>query len=114
MKTVPKGSCHSKQISSEFGLIFRANNDVGAARRMETPNPETIESNLQMFIKKWEHYLSDESKNVIANIQKHIRIGCCSGIPPGAGTQNNERLHKQLKRSLLVHPPLLPNSLLQS
>lgn len=54
-----------------------------------------------MFIKKWDYCLSEESKNAIANIQKHIRNGCCSGIPPGTGTQKNERLHKQLKRSLL-------------
>lgn len=101
VRTVPKGSCQSKQLSNEFGLIFRANDDVGATRAMETPDSESIEANLEMFVKKWKHCLSDESKNAIENMKKHIRNGCCSGIPPGVGTQKNERLHKQLKRSLL-------------
>jgi len=54
-----------------------------------------------MLIEKWEYCLTEESKKAIANMQKHIRSGCCSEIPPGTGTQKNERLHRQLKRSLL-------------
>ena len=101
VRTVPKGSFQSQQLSNEFGLIFRANDDVGQFRTMETPDAESIEANLQMFVQKWEHCLSDESKNAIDHIKKHIQSGCCSGIPPGVGTQKNERLHRQLKRSLL-------------
>lgn len=101
VKTVPKGSCQSQQLSCEFGLIFRASGDEGTTRQRETPDPECIESNMQMFIEKWDYIMTEESKKAIANIQKHIRNGCCSGIPPGTGTQKNERLHKQLKRSLL-------------
>lgn len=33
VRTIPKGSCQSHQLSNEFGLIFRANGDVGPARR---------------------------------------------------------------------------------
>lgn len=65
VRTVPKGSCHLKQILNAFGLIFRANDNVGPAKTMETPDSESIEANLEMFVKKWEHCLSDESKNAI-------------------------------------------------
>ena len=101
MKTIPKGSCQSQQLSSEFGLVSRASGDERPTRKRETPDPECIASNLQMFIEKWEYCLTDESKKAIANMQKHIRGGCCSEIPSGTGAQKNERLHKQLKRSLL-------------
>ena len=101
VKTLKKGLTKSQQLSKEFGLIFRANGDTGTERAMETPDEETIESNLEMFLKKWEAQLSDASMESIRNLRKHIRKGCCSAIPAGVGTQRNERLHKSLKRSLL-------------
>ena len=85
VRTVPKGSCQSKQLSNEFGLIFRAIDDVEAARAMETPDSESIEANLQMFVKKWKHCLSDESENAIENMKKHIRSDCCSGSSTWSG-----------------------------
>ena len=101
VKTLKKGLTKSQQLSMEFGLIFRVNGDTGTEREMETPDEETIESNLEMFLKKWEAQLSDASMESIRNLRKHIRKGCCSSIPAGVGTQRNERLHKSLKRSLL-------------
>ena len=101
VKTLPKGLPKSQQLSKEFGLIFRANGDTGPDRGMETPDVETIESSLEMFLKKWESQLSSASIDSIRNLRKHIRKGCCSAIPVGSGTQRNERLHKSLKRSLL-------------
>lgn len=101
VKTLKKGLTKSQQLSKEFGLIFRGNGDTGAERGMETPDEETIESNLEMFLKKWEAQLSDASMESIRNLRKHITKGCCSAIPAGVGTQRNERLHKSLKRSLL-------------
>lgn len=70
-------------------------------RERATPDEETIESNLEMFLKKWESQLPVATMESIKNLRKHIRKGCCSAIPAGAGTQRNERLHKSLKRSLL-------------
>ena len=89
------------KLSKEFGLIFRANGDTGPERGMETPDEETIESNLEMFLKKWECQLSVASLESIRNLRKHVVKGCCSAIPAGTGTQRNERLHKSLKQSLL-------------
>ena len=97
VKTLKKGLTKSQQLSKEFGLIFRVNGDTGTERAMETPDEETIESNLEMFLKKWEAQLSDASMECIRNLRKHIRKGCCSAIPAGVGTQRNERLHKSLK-----------------
>ena len=72
-----------------------------AALETETPDQETVESNLEMFLNKWESLLSAASLDSITNLRKHIRKGCCSGIPAGVGTQKNERLHKTPKQSLL-------------
>ena len=38
----------------------------------------------------------------IENLKKHVEKGCVSGVPPGGGTENNERLHRYLNRSLLL------------
>ena len=101
VKTLSKGLPKTQQLSKEFGLIFRANGDTGPERERATPDEETIESNLEMFLKKWECQLPVATIESIKNLRKHIRKGCCSAIPAGAGTQRNERLHKSLKRSLL-------------
>ena len=37
----------------------------------------------------------------IENLKKHVEKGCVSGIPPGGGTETNERLHRYLNRSFL-------------
>ncbi|XP_032218510.1 uncharacterized protein LOC5518042, partial [Nematostella vectensis] len=101
IKTLPKGSPFSQKMAKEFGLIFRSDGDTGDQRKQVTPEPDIIESNMQMFISKWESRLALASADACKNIRKHIKKGCCSGIPPGVGTQKNERLHKYLKRSLL-------------
>ena len=36
------------------------------------------------------------SINALKNIKRHISAGCLSGIPPGGGTNRNERLHKHI------------------
>ena len=54
-----------------------------------------------MFLNKWALSLSNSTMDAVRKIRKHILKGCCSCIPPGAGTQRNEHLHKYLKRSLL-------------
>ena len=101
VRTLPKAFSLRKKLASEFGLIFRRNGDFGEKRSMNTPCTEEIESNLAMFLKKWENELSEMTLDSLRKLKNHIRKGCCSNIPPGAGTQKNERLHKFLKRSLL-------------
>ena len=38
----------------------------------------------------------------IEKLKKHIMNGCLSGLPPGFGTEKNERLHRLLNRSMLT------------
>ena len=45
--------------------------------------------------------LSDETLDAIERLRVHIRKNCLSEIPPGCGTEKNERLHRHLNRSLL-------------
>ncbi|CAB3991554.1 Hypothetical predicted protein [Paramuricea clavata] len=101
VKILPKGFSLRKKLSSEFGLIFCQNGDTGEERRMTTPSVEDVECNLEMFLQKWEKQLSELTMDAIKKLRNHIRKGCCSGIPPKAGTQKNERLHKLVKKSLL-------------
>ena len=101
VKTLPKGCAKTQQLCKEFGLVFRANGDVGEERTMETPSAEDQLSNLEIFLTKWQGQLSKETLAVVGNIRKHVEKNCCSYLPPGLGTQKNERLHKLLKKSLL-------------
>ena len=50
IKTFPKGSEWSKQISSEFGLVFREDVDCGATRCLTTPEPEVIERKMETHV----------------------------------------------------------------
>ena len=34
--------------------------------------------------------------NAVSNLDKHIRNGCLSSIPPSGGTNSNERFHRNL------------------
>ena len=105
IKTFPKGSEWCKQISKEFGLVFRGDGDCGATRCSTTPAPEIIERNLDNFIKRWKNTLNpnDQAKafKEFQNLRVHVKKGCFSGIHPGQGTECNERLHQTLNKSLL-------------
>jgi len=109
--SIPKGSELSKQISSEFGLIFRADGDLDEKRSLSTPEPSVIQSNLQIFSKRWENVLDrpelEKTRHEIGNLHSHISQGCLSGIQEGDGTEGNEALHRLLNRSLLCGASIL-------
>lgn len=44
---------------------------------MEIFDEEIIESNLEMFLKKWEVQLFDVLMEFIRNLRKYIIKGCC-------------------------------------
>jgi len=50
-KSIPKGTEFSKKFSKEFGTIFQNNGDCDMARKLPTPAPEDIETNLNNFSK---------------------------------------------------------------
>ena len=101
IQTISKGEDFSKQFSNEFSLIFRRNGDLGEERTMDTPCPEEIEANLERLLFVWRKKIPKETVFQIENLRKHIQKGCLSDIPPGCGTEMNERLHRHLNRSLL-------------
>ena len=45
-----------------------------------------------------------DTKKAINLLQSHVKKGCLEHIPPGAGTNRNERLHKMLNNSAVAVP----------
>jgi len=37
-----------------------------------------------------------DTMRAVENLKCHILMGCLSNIPPGGGTNKNERLHQEL------------------
>lgn len=69
----------------EFGLIFCVNGDIGFEWEMEIFDYEIVESNLEMFLNKWEFFLFVVFLDFIINLRKYMRKGCCLGILVGVG-----------------------------
>ena len=90
------------QFSREFGLIFRVDGNVGEEREMTTPEPEVIIANLEQLLCRWQGQLNAKTLKSVDDLRRHINKGCLSGILPGEGTEKNERLHRHLRKSLLV------------
>ena len=103
-----KSDIGSLKFSKEFRLVFRANEDQGCIRTMATPSPAAIKGNLELFLDRYDSFLSSleitkkcKIMNEITKLRGHIEKGCLSGILPGHGTEHNEMLHSLLNRSLL-------------
>ena len=77
---------HSKCLQ-DLRLMFRDPSDLGETRAKETPDPDTLLKNAEMFLKKWENVESDKGKPVLQEeavqelrkIQEHMKKGCLSG-----------------------------------
>ena len=103
-RTLPKKHPLMKQCVKELRLVFRCDGDSEEKRLSSTPPPETISKKMELFLDKWmnrtddtgKRLLKPESISAIENLMHHIRCGCLSGIPPGAGTNRNERLHEHI------------------
>ena len=95
----------SSSFINDFKMIFRADADQGEIREMDTPDEQTIMSNLECLTERWKdvHYDNGEAvlnRNVlheIENLKVHIERGCLSRIFQGGGSTRNENLHKNLK-----------------
>ena len=81
----------------DLTLVFRGNGDSGDVRLCTTPKPD-----------KWTKIsdchricaFTSETIHAIKNLIKHIMYGCISDIPPGAGTNRNERFHHHINSLL--------------
>jgi hypothetical protein len=103
-RTLPKKHPLIKQCVKELRLVFRCDGDSGEKRLSSTPPPDIISNKMDAFLEKWINrtdevgklLLKSDSLSAIENLMRHVRCGCLSGIPPGAGTNRNERLHEHI------------------
>ena len=97
-------SCHTyyNTCLSDFAQRLRDAQDKGDDRKMATPSPSIIESNIRNWVKKWLEIggdlITESVLSEIENLLVHVRHGCLSGIPRGCGTNRNENLHMLLNR----------------
>ena len=104
---IPKRHTYHKECIHALKLVFRDPTDQGKERSKHTPEPAILKSNLLEFQRQWQS-VSVDGRQILPpaankNIQlliKHIDRGCLSAIPPGRGTNHNERLHKDLNAVL--------------
>ena len=103
-KKMPKRHPFYYMCMNDLRLIFRQSTYLGRDRKLNTPNPHNIITNLDKFIRKWKNMESQDWRIVNDNVLKeieclkvHINKGCLSNIPPGAGTNRNERLHRHVR-----------------
>lgn len=72
----------------DIRLIFRDPADLGEKRARDTPDPETLLKNAEMFLKRWKNVasangspvLSEEAINEVHKVMEHMRKGCLSGM----------------------------------
>ena len=107
--TMEKHTPLRRQLSREYGLVFRSVKDMNKERKMHTPDSKELLSNLGQFVSKWKKHIgtfpaptANKIHCVFKKIQKHIQSGCLSGIPPNGGTSTNERFHRVLNNHGLL------------
>ena len=106
-KSLKKRDPIHRELSNDYGKVFRHPRDTGDERKMHTPDQITLSSNIDNFLKKWkdrEHngiqILNNERLHEIHKIREHVMKACLSDIPPHCSTSLNERLHKDMKKLL--------------
>lgn len=104
IQTLSKSHSLYQQCVSELHNVFRKDGDISEIRSFDTPLPDVMEGKMNSFSEKWKDACDCESRQLfkpdtntaIKNIIKHIRNGCLSNIPPGGGTNCNERFHQHI------------------
>lgn len=93
------------QCLLKLRTVFRVDGDTGESRISSTPSPEVILKKIDAFNCKWRDaadpegnrlFTSDTAK-AVDNLKVHITEGCLSNIPPGSGTNQNERFHRHIR-----------------
>ena len=104
-ETLSKKHDHFQSCIHELKLIFCCKGDCETTRLSNTPNTSIIQENLDSFESKWKHVtdmkgeklFKQETLIAMRNLRQHVSAGCLSNIPPGGGTNRNERLHEHIK-----------------
>ena len=96
VKTISKLNPFFREVSNDYGLVFRDNRDLGDKRTMDTPSCNVLLANLEIFLLKWKNVkwrdtpvISPKGTQQLKNIKKHIKKGCLSGIQPKCSTSKN-------------------------
>ena len=91
------------QILKDVKLIFRDPRDTGKERTLQTPDPKVLCERIDTFLAKWNEaeiqgsfILNAKAKKELHSLRTHASKGCLSEIPPGAGTNRNENLHRKI------------------
>lgn len=103
-RTVSKRHKYCQSFVNDLRLVLRERGDSEVKRKSPTPSPEKIKLNLDTFYDKWKDVkdsggkclCSPDTSHAIRNLKTHVQLGCLSHIPPGAGTNRNERFHKHV------------------
>ena len=103
-KHLPKRHPLYSLCVADLRLVFRQSADFGTRQLSDTPEPDQIMRNLDEFVKKskqcdingWK-ILTENALKQIKNLQNHVKQGCLSQIPSGAGTNRNECLHRHIR-----------------
>jgi hypothetical protein len=102
-RTISKRHPFFYQCMADLKLVFRRPDDIGSTRRLSTPDPNAISTNLDSFMRKWEMcthgewgVITENTKKEVLSLKKHVMKGCLSEIPMGAGTTRNEAFHRVL------------------
>lgn len=81
--------------------MFHDQKDRGEQKTMDTPLPEVILENIEIFMRQWSTAEIDSILLLSSSAVKHHVIkGCLSGMPPSGGANRNEAIHKSLNKSL--------------
>lgn len=94
----------TRQCLHDLHLVFRCDGDVEEQRKPSTPLSEIINLKLDQFITKWKEATDSkgtklfrpDTNTALSNIKQHIPNDCLSDIPPGGGTNKNERFREHL------------------
>lgn len=102
------------QVLKDVKLLLRDPRDTGKVRTLPTPAPDVMNRQLDTFITKWKDatagskVINDKVLKELQALKGHIMKGCLSNIPPKAGTNRNENLHRLInpyfKRSRMGIP----------
>ena len=99
-RKLPKKHPMIHLCTNDFRLVFRSPADLGHTRMNSTADSDTILLNMDQFVMKWkecEKMLNVPAMKEIESLKVHVKKGCLSGLPIGAGTNKNERLHRHLR-----------------
>ncbi len=77
-RTISKKHPYFYQCMTDLKLVFRQPDDIGSIRRLSTPDPNVISSNLDSFVRKWEacthserNIITENTKMGVLSLKKH-------------------------------------------